>query len=125
MRERSIDLQSPDEGSDKTSEEVRSIGSSLLLATLDGCISLLLARNDLAQHDHTVAIHECDTGKAFAILEAVAHKRLLRHEAALGHLVGFQGVWLLHLLATGLLAHLPGDLRDTASGAAAAHKANR
>merc|ERR1712070_1292543 len=125
MRERSIDLQSPDEGSDKTSEEVRFIGASLLLATLVGCISLLLARDDLAQHDHTVAIHECDTGQALAILEAVAHKRLLGHEAALGHLVGLQGVWLLHLLTTGLLAHLPSDLRDTAGGAAAAHEADR
>merc|ERR1712196_108590 len=33
-------------------------------------------------------------------------------------------MWLIHLLATGLLAHLPLQCRDTAGGASTEHKAN-
>ena len=56
---------------------------------------------------------------------AVAHKRLLWLEAALGHLVGLEGMRVLHLLATGLLAHLPLELGDVASRASAPHKTDR
>merc|ERR1719236_116050 len=98
---------------------------SLLLASSGAGIFLPLAGDDLPQHDATVAIHEGDTGETLAILEAVAHERLLWLEAALSHLVGFEGVRILHLLATGLLAHLPLQLGNAACGAAAAHKANR
>merc|ERR1712125_214696 len=96
----------------------------LLLATRTAGILLPLARNDLAQHNAAVAIHEGNTRETLAILEAVAHERLLWLEAALSHLVALEGVRILHLLATGLLAHLPLELGNTAGGAAAAHKAN-
>merc|ERR1719238_705714 len=94
---------------------------SLLLAA---CASFLFpfARNDLAQHDHTVAIHEGDTRQAFAILEGVAHEGLLRLEGALGHLVRLQGVRFFHFLSTSFFAHLPCQLRDAASRAAATHE---
>ena len=59
-----------------------------------------------------------------AVLEAVAHERLLWLEAALSHLVGFEVVRMLHLLANGLLAHLPLELGDTSSRASALHKTN-
>merc|ERR1712099_89333 len=94
---------------------------SLLLAT-STTLLLALASNDLAKHHHTDAIHECNTGQALAILEGVAHERLLRHEAALGHLVRLQRMGVLHLLAAGLLAHLPLELRDPARRSAAAHE---
>merc|ERR1719198_82593 len=97
-------------------------GKSLLLL---GLLDLALAGDDLSEHDNTVAIHEGDTGEALAVLEGVAHEGLLRLEAALSHLVGLEGVRLLHLLATGLLAHLPLQGGDTAGGAAAAHEADR
>merc|ERR1712203_897741 len=96
---------------------------SLLLAACRALL-LALARNDLAQHHHTVAVHESDTGQALAILESVANQRLLRLETALRHLVGLQGVGLLHLLAAGLLAHFPLQLGDPACGTAAANKAD-
>merc|ERR1712190_49065 len=96
---------------------------SLLLAAL--VIALLaLAAHDLAKHHHAVAVHECNTGQALTILEGIAHQRLLRLEAALSHLVGLQGVRILHLLAASLLAHLPLQGRDTAGSTAAAHEAN-
>merc|ERR1712113_1339061 len=91
---------------------------SLLLASRGGFF-LTLARNNFAKHDNTVAIHECDPRQTLAILEGIANKRLLRSEAALSHLVGLQRVRILHLLASGLLAHLPLQLRDAARGAAA------
>merc|ERR1712160_166992 len=71
---------------------------SLLLATL---VALLFAltRDDLAQHHHTVAVHESNAGKTLAILEAVTDQRLLRLEADLRHLVRLQGMGVLHLLA--------------------------
>ena len=43
---------------------------SLLLAALV-VLALALAAHHLAQHDHTVAIHECHTGQALAVLEGV------------------------------------------------------
>merc|ERR1719359_1432688 len=106
-----------------TGRKVR--GSHLLLLAAGTTVSLLLAAGDLAKHDHTVAIHEGNAGKTLAVLEAVADKRLLRLEAALSHLVGLQGVRVLHLLATSLLAHLPDNLGNAAGGAAAAHEADR
>merc|ERR1712050_310258 len=59
---------------------------SLFLSTL---ITLFLpfARNDLAQHNHTIAVHERYTRQTFAILERIANKRLLWLEAALRHLI--------------------------------------
>merc|ERR1712232_463786 len=94
---------------------------SLLLASCT-CLLLPFTRNDLAQHDHAVAIHESDTRQAFAILEGVTHEGLLWLEGALGHLVRFQRVWLFHFLSTSFLAHLPCKLRDAASRAAAGTK---
>merc|ERR1712061_455742 len=86
---------------------------SLLLAAGRG-LFLALARDHLAKHHHTIAIHEGDAGKALAVLESVAHQRLLGLEAALGHLVGLQRMGIFHFLATGLLAHLPLQLGDAA-----------
>merc|ERR1712039_914337 len=95
--------------------------ASLLLATASA-ILLSLARDDLAQHDHAVAVHKGDAGEALAILEGVAYQRLLRLEAALSHLVGFQGVRIVHFFAARLLAHLPLELGDAAGRAPAAHE---
>merc|ERR1711988_1991428 len=96
---------------------------SLLLATSLGIGCLLLARDDLAKHDHAVAIHEGNTREALAVLEGVAHQRLLRCKGALCHLVGLQGVRIFHLLAASFLAHLPLELGNPAGSAAAAHEA--
>merc|ERR1739847_135671 len=95
----------------------------LLLATSLVTVALLDASDNLAKHDAAVAIHEGNTRETLAILEGVAHERLLRLEAHLGHLVRLQGVRVLKLLATGLLAHLPLECRDTAGSTAAAHEA--
>merc|ERR1712056_37255 len=97
---------------------------SLFLATC-GALLLALAGDDLAQHHHTIAVHESDAGQALAILEGVANQRLLGLEAALRHLIGLERVRLLHFLAAGLLAHFPLQLGDSACRAAAANKANR
>merc|ERR1711972_588103 len=83
---------------------LRAWAISLLLASTSGFL-LTLARNDLAQHHYTVPVHECHTRQALAILEGVAHQWLLRCEAALGHFVRLQGVRIIHLLTSGLLAH--------------------
>merc|ERR1712014_484673 len=96
---------------------------SLLLAA-SSSLGLLLAARHFAQHHDTVTVHESDTRKALAILEAVAHQWLLRLEAALSHLVGLQRVRILHLLATRLLAHLPDKLGDAACRSAATYEAN-
>merc|ERR1712061_106800 len=100
--------------------------SSLLLAagTTSGVV-LALTRDDLAQHHYAVAIHKGNSGEALAVLEGVADQGLLRLEAALRHLVRLQRVWVLHLLAACLLAHLPLELGDAACRAAATHEANR
>merc|ERR1712176_635777 len=87
--------------------------SSLLLASAGGLL-LALTGDDLAQHHHTVSIHECHARQALAILEGVAHQGLLWCEAALGHLVRLQRVRVVHLLTSRLLAHLPLELRDAA-----------
>merc|ERR1719198_651370 len=100
------------------------ISYSLLLAA-SSSLFLALAGDDLAKHHHTVAIHEGHTRKTLTVLEGVTHQRLLRLEGALRHLIRLQGVWVVHLLATCLLAHLPLQLGDTASRAAAAHESNR
>merc|ERR1719188_2167847 len=97
---------------------------SLLLAA-SATLLLPLARDDLAQHHDAVAVHERHTRQALAVLEGVAHQRLLGLEAALGHLVGLQGVRVFHLLAARLLAHLPLELRDAAGGPTAAHETDR
>merc|ERR1711963_1345823 len=104
-------------------EPSKLVKNSLLLATLVVAL-LALAAHHLAKHHHAVAIHEGNAGQALAVLEGVANQRLLRLEAALSHLVGLQGVRILHLLATSLLAHLPLHGRDTAGSTAAAHEAN-
>merc|ERR1712007_18530 len=96
--------------------------SALLLLAAGSSLLLALAGDDFAQHNHTVAIHECNTRQALAILEGVAHQWLLRREAALSHLVGLQGVGIVHLFSTSLLAHLPLELRDAASGPSAPHE---
>merc|ERR1711907_169379 len=96
---------------------------SLLLAA--SCTLLLpLASHDLAKHHHAVAVQESDTREAFAVLEAVAHQRLLWLEGALSHLVRLQRVGVLHLLTAGLFAHLPLETRDAARRPAAAHEAD-
>merc|ERR1712083_1282275 len=79
---------------------------SLLLATSATTLLPPLARDHLSEHNHTVPIHECNARQALAILEGIAHKRLLRHEAALGHLVRLQGMGLLHFFPSGFLSHL-------------------
>lgn len=78
----------------------------------------------LAKHDGGVAVQERNAGQTLAGLEVVHHQGLSGLEHDLSHLVSLQGVGLLHLLATGLLADLPVDLGDTAGGAAAAHEAD-
>ena len=93
-------------------------------ASLVGNICLL-ARDDLAQHDHAITIHESYTGETLAILEGVCDERLLRLERALSHLVGLQGGRLFQLLAASFLAHLPDELGDTACGSAATHETDR
>merc|ERR1712056_124942 len=97
---------------------------SLFLATC-GALLLALAGDDLAQHRHTIAVHESDAGQALAILEGVANQRLLRLEAALRHLIGLQRVRLFHFLAARFLPHFPLELRDPARGAATADETNR
>merc|ERR1740123_1789844 len=77
-----------------------------------------------AKHDDAVSIHECHPGKSLAIFESVTHQRLLRLEAALGHLIGLQGVRVLHFLAARLLAHLPLQLGDPACRTSATHETN-
>merc|ERR1712190_153608 len=74
--------------------------ASLLLAAR-GTLLLALARNNFPKHDDTIPVHEGNARQAFAILEGVAHERLLRLERALRHLVGLQGVGVLHLLSAG------------------------
>merc|ERR1712028_107833 len=97
---------------------------SLLLGTSLIAFLLALAGHNLSKHHHTVAIHESNAREALAILEGVGNEWLLRLEGAFGHLVGLQGVWVFHFLATSLFAHLPCELRDAAGGAAASHEAN-
>merc|ERR1719204_2799654 len=110
-------------GSDESALQVP-VGYSLLLAARSALL-LALARDHLPKHHDAIAVHEGDTRQALAILECVAHERLLRLEAALRHLVRLERVRVLHLLATRLLAHLPLQLADAAGGAAAAHEADR
>merc|ERR1712183_343313 len=98
--------------------------ASFLLAACSS-ILLLLARDNLAKHDNTVAVHECYSGQTLAILERVANQRLLWLESALGHLVRFQRVRIFHFLSSSLLAHLPDDFRDTASRPSASHETDR
>merc|ERR1719359_1409137 len=93
----------------------------LLLRALD-LINLL---DDLPKHDHAVAVEESDARQTLAVLEGVHHKRLLRGEVHLGHLVRLERVRVLHLLAARLLADLPVHLRDAARRAPAADEANR
>merc|ERR1719253_1566312 len=100
-------------------------GTRSLLLAAGTALLLALAGDHLAKHHHPVAVHERDAGQALAVLEGVAHQRLLWLEAALSHLVGLEGVGVLHLLAARLLAHLPLQLADAACRAPAAHEADR
>merc|ERR550532_2478370 len=95
------------------------------LLTTGSSILLALAGDDLAQHDDTVAIHECNPRKALAIFKSIAHKGLLGLEAALGHLIRLQGVGVFHFFAPGLFAHLPFQFGNAACRPPAAHEANR
>merc|ERR1711966_403559 len=96
--------------------------SSLLLLGIE---DLSLDGHNLSKHDNTVTVHEGNTGETLAVLEGVSDQRLLGLESALGHLVGLEGVGILHLLSTGLLAHLPLEGGDTAGGATAADETDR
>merc|ERR1719197_2106557 len=96
--------------------------SRLLLLRAFDLVHLL---HDLPKHDHAVAVKESDAGETLAVLERVDHKRLLRGEVHLGHLVRLERVRVLHLLAARLLPDLPVHLRDAARGATAADEANR
>jgi len=60
---------------------------SLLLASAFVVLVLLLARNDLSKHHYTIPVHESYTREALAILERVAHERLLRLEGCLRHFI--------------------------------------
>ena len=51
---------------------------SLHIAARTGRILLVLARNNLSQPDHAVAVHESNMGAALAILEGIANQGLLR-----------------------------------------------
>merc|ERR1719424_166650 len=93
----------------------------LLLAT----VNFSLAGNDLSEHHNTVAIEESNTRETLAVLEGVDDEWLMWGEVNLRHLVGLEGVWLLHLLTTGLLTDLPLDLGHTASSATAADETDR
>merc|ERR1712039_685534 len=90
-----------------------STAPSLLLAACTGFF-LALAGYHLPEHDDPIAVHEGHTGEPLAVLERVAHQRLLGLEAALGHLVRLQRVRVLHLFPARFLAHLPLELRDAA-----------
>merc|ERR1719492_112107 len=68
---------------------------------------LALTGYHLAQHHNSIAIHERNPGKTLTILEGVAYQWLLRHETALSHFVGFQGMRFFHLFSSSLLPHLP------------------
>ena len=88
------------------------MGKRLLAGLLDG-------GGDLAKHDNTVTVEEGNTGETLARLEGIADEGLDGSELNLGHFVGLEGMGVFHLLATGLLAHLPVKVDDTAGGAAA------
>merc|ERR1712007_290415 len=94
---------------------------SLLLSTTCS-IFLLLARNNLAKHDDTIAIHKSNTRKALTVLERIAYEGLLRLKTAFGHLVGLKRVRVFHLLAASLFPHFPNDLRYAARSPATAHE---
>ena len=75
---------------------------------------LALAGDDLSEHDHTVALHQGDTGETLADLEGLDDESLEGLEGALSSLVGLEGVGILQLLAGGLLSELPVDLGQLA-----------
>ena len=54
--------------------------------------SFSLARQYFPEHHASVSIKGWGAGEALAVLEGVAHKRLLRLEAAFSHLVWFESV---------------------------------
>ena len=73
----------------------------------------------LSKHNSGVSVEESNTGETLAVLERVHNQRLGGLEHNLSHLIGLEGVGVLHLLATSLLTDLPVDLGDTASRATA------
>merc|ERR1711904_128168 len=101
---------------------VEQASNSLLLAGSASARGSLFNSDNFPQHHNTVAVHEGHAGKTLAVLEGVADKWLLGLEIALGHLVGLEGVRIIHLLAASLLAHLPLQLVDTAGGTATSHE---
>merc|ERR1712048_683021 len=97
----------------------------LLLASSFVSIGLLLTAHHFAQHDNAVAVHECDTRQALAVLKGVADQWLLWLEGALGHFIRLQRVTIFHFLSASFLPNFPHQLRNAAGGATTAHEANR
>ena len=65
----------------------------------------------LSEHDGGVPVEEGDAGQALAALERLDDHRLAGLKDDLGHLVSLEDGGLVQLLAAGLLADLPVDLR--------------
>jgi len=100
------------------------------LDTTCECLFLLLIRGelnlrDLAKHDNTVALHDGNTAKTFAVLEGVSNKWLSRLEDDFGHLVGLDVLRVSGLGATSFLADLPVDFGHFACRAASADERDR
>merc|ERR1719502_372588 len=96
-------------------DDIRTLRLLLLLAgLLRRHVLLVDERRHLAKHNSRVAVQEGNAREALAVLERVHDKGLLGHEDYLGHLVRLERVWVLHLLATGLLANLEVEARGTA-----------
>lgn len=72
--------------------------------------------DDLAKHDSGVTVQERDAGQTLAVLEGVHDQRLAGLEHQLSHLVGLEGVGLLELLATRLLANLYTEHPESVTG---------
>merc|ERR1719401_2171460 len=107
----------------KTAMAKNDTGLLLLTTTLVAFI-FLFTRNHFTQHNNTIAIHESDPRETFTVLERVANEWLLRLERCFCHLVGLQCMRIFHFLSTGLFAHLPFQLGNTASRATTTHEAN-
>merc|ERR1711877_33249 len=87
---------------------------SLLFASSFVCVGFLLTAHHFAQHDNAVAVHECDTREALAVLKGVADQWLLRLEGALGHFIRLQRVRIFHFLSASILTNFPHQLRNAA-----------
>merc|ERR1719209_969512 len=67
-------------------------------------VDLGLDLSDLSKHDHSVSVHEGDSGQTFAVLVGIGDEGLLGLKDNLGHLVGFQAVGVFHLLSSSLFS---------------------